>query len=900
MYRLVQQFLNRSTSLFRRSRRQHELDLEIQGHIELLTERNIEAGMSPEAAKKAALKRFGSTEKLKEDCRDSWGTRIVAELIRDIRFGLRLMRLNWGSSVMAVLLMAIGLGVTITIFTYVNGFLWSKVDTGSSEKMLHLEWAQGPGVGSDDGIIPEDYLVFEKELQSFKHIAGFRSQEVALHNPSGESFNKQYSNCETSWSFFDTIGVPPLLGRTYNQSDEIPGGSGSPGIAVISHSIWQEQFSGDRDAVGSNIYLDGILYEVIGVMPEGFSFPRDQDVWFPSYWQWSLRLGRNRGPSLDVVGVIDERFTRAQAQTELDLLAGRFADQHPETNEFKTRVAMKPFEEEALGDQFSNLLFAMLVCSTLVLLVACVNVFNLIMARASKRSGELALRSVLGASRSHLIVQVLVDGFIISACGLGLGLWLASWGSDYVWERISQEDLYFWWHMNMDGRVIAFAVSVTVGAAIVSSLIPAVRASKSASYGIVKDDTRTSSGYFIGRLSKALVVMQVVFSSLLVFTAIVMIIISIRMDRRDFPYDTDKVLMSSIVLDVRYGEMEAVHAFIEDFREELKGVPGVRDVEVTTMNGARFDSTLPFEILGEAYDVPEDRPSAVRSGILPGFFDIFGEAPLRGRMFNQFDTKDSEPVCIINKTLADRFWPEGDAVGKMIRIGSSRAFREYASNPDELPWVKIVGIAPDILPPRIPGERIEKFHFVYRPFQQSDARFINLLVTGEGDVKNYINDLRRSVEHVAPYLMPMDIQTIREFNDRLLVGQSVITSLFFVFGVAALFKATIGVYAVVSFATRQKTREIGIRRALGSDNLSIAKLALQQNWLGLSVGCLLGMVAGHFVSAHLGNVLNTDELPIGYAYPTVVVVMVFAALFSFGIPVRRAIRVSPMKALAES
>ena len=604
---------------------------------------------------------------------------VAMNILNDIKFALRLLVKQPGSSALAVLVMALGMGLAITMFTFINGVLWSELNLKTDKEIQVLEWQKTGKIRLDGkrGISPLDFEVFQEEMESFEHMAAFKWANLPFYNPSGDAFTETYWCARVTAGFFQTVGETPLRGRTFLPEDA---SRSQDDRIVISYQLWQEQFGGNEDVIGAIAMVDSLPYTVVGVLRSGFSFPDEVEFWIATAWQEekaNSRAGMGRGTTnaTRVIAVLKEGATMGQAKTELTTIAGRLAREYPKTNESKLAVDMTNYTRwylriphrwvSASTKTFEHASYALFVCAVLVLGVACANVFNLIMARTTRRNAELSIRNALGSGRGHIVIQVLLDGLILTSLGALGGTLLAGWSLKLAEAKFEQKRYVpDWWDMEMGGPVLGFVLGIMLLSALASSLIPGLRASRTFTAENLKNESRTSSTLFIGGLSKLILGIQITVTGLLAFVSIMMLLIWVHMKNREFPIEAESIVHARL----RASKMEENRNVLIDLerrlKEKLEAYPGIESVSFRTGNPG--PSTFRFE--GEVYENRESQPQAVFWFVSLGYEKVYGVEPLAGRSFNALDTTESQKVCMVNKTFADHFWPNEDPIGKTLRI----------------------------------------------------------------------------------------------------------------------------------------------------------------------------------------------------------------------------------------
>ncbi len=824
--------------------------------------------------------------------------------LNDLRLGLRLATKNFGSTLLAILVMAIGLGSSITMFSYVNGMIWSKPDFPGSSDIVSIEWLRMEGQGNfSTQINVRDFRVFYEELQSFEKLAGYQFQNHTLSNPDGTSFPDRYPSASFSSDFFSMVGVQPILGRLPDFDGARP--VGDPTM-LLSHRLWMEQYGGAEDVIGKVAFLNGNPHTIIGVMPEGFEFPFQQEIWTPSDWSYTDGHPRNRLVTLTVIGTLKPGVSITQARVEMETIAARLAQEFPQTNEHQLRIEIEPYAEEFVGETTYRILMTLMICAILVLLASCANVSNLIIARSSKRQFEFALKSAVGASKKNIMTQVIMDGMLLSLGGCLGGLFLAHWGGKAIWNYIETTFFFkpYWWHNDFEPRVLFFSIGLILITTLISSLAPALRASSGDTVDYLKESSRTSTGVFVGKVAKFLVGLQMAFSGTLLIVAIVMILVVRFFTEQEFPYDPREILTARIQANQSAGlpSADSVYRFYQDMEEKLEAVPGISDVGFSFAFAGIFPGSREFQVEGEVYETPEERTRAGCNIVTTGYFNVYDIEPLQGRLLNDLDVDSTMPVCVVNRTFVQEFMPDGNPIGKRIRINSPGINREVQNVNRANPWTEwttIVGIIPDLRPPPLPGQNARQNAEMLIPHRQWLSRGMNMLLRGQGDVHQWVETTRRVMFEIAPQTAPvLGVMSVQDFLDRNFVNQRIAANIFTVFGLAALGMAVIGLYGIMSFNTSQKMPEFGIRMALGGTGRNIVSLVYSQIVWWISIGTLVGIGAGYAISNQLKTFMRVQEFPTGVlAYPTVIILITITSVVAIIIPALRAARRAPYQAL---
>ncbi len=821
---------------------------------------------------------------------------MIRNIFQDIVFGFRMLKQNWGISLVAVLVIAIGIGLVTTVFSIVNGFIIRGLPYDESNRIYHLKWAKVEGLASniwnDFWINTFDLADFREQQTTFEALSGYNKDTV---NIKGDDYARRYIGCSISANFLEMLRFKPLLGRGFYEDEEL---RGADPVVIIGYDIWKKNFYGDTNIIGRSMLYNGAPRTVVGVMPKDFNFPLQSELWIPFRHEFPLKT-RKASKKLTVFGRLKDGVTIDEALTEFNGIARRLEAEYPESNKGYNTLEIKPYVREYVGEWLFNTLVTMLVAVFLVLLIACSNVANLLLARSTLRNKEMAIRNAIGAPRKRIITQMLTESLIISAFGALGGIFIAGFSLDVLWNYlqafINTTHFPSWVNFKMDGVVLFFVIGLVLLSGVISGIVPALHSSNTDLNQLLKDNTRTSSSQRIGRFSKFLVIVQVAMSSVLLIGAGLMIKMVIKRSTHDFPYNPTSIFQARTALfDAEFPKESEKINFLNSLIGNLKIIPGIEAVGYTTTHSEPFAFWRLILIDGESYVSDDEYPDVCFAGISDDYFDVFGVSILEGRPFNDTDIVDSQQVAIVNTIFAERFWPGQSAIGKR--------FKAYGVI--EKPWLTIVGVASDL--------QMEGFNTVYAdgsgfyvPMSQKTSnprnittRHITVLLRGKGsDPMNWLTTVRQEVQKLNPNQPLYDIKTIQDAIDDELRGDKFFTGLFIAFGGAAFLLAALGVYGVMSFSVSQRMQEMGIRKALGAGPRTIIAMIMKQS--SLQVG--MGLLFGSLLAVALSRVLYTsfkDIAPNDYTlYLTVIGVIVSVGIFSVWLPARVAARVDPMETL---
>lgn len=799
----------------------------------------------------------------------------------DLRYGFRTLRKQPGLTAIAVLTFTLGIGLTASMYSIVHGAL-RDLPFEASEDLMHLERSNlSQGIESME-VTFHDFVDWRERQTSFEGLAAYYEGTANLASPGQPP--ERYDGAFITADAFDMLRQDAAMGRTLAADEE---GPSSPAVVVLGWHVWQNRFGGDPGIVGQSVLVNSRPTEIVGVMPEGFRFPFRQDLWLPLTLD-TADFERGEGTTLEVFGRLQEGVSLDRAAQELAVIAGQLAEAYPETNEGVGSI-VKPYTEEYISRPVRAVLYTMLGGVFGVLLIACVNVANLLLARTVQRSKEVAVRSALGASRWRVVSQLLTETLVLASVGAALGLALTWWGME-VFTRVIDASTTppYWIEFRLDPLVMAFTVGIALLAALVSGLVPALQATGEKVGEVLKDESRGSSGFRLGRFSRALVMAEVALTCGLLVGAGLMIQTIVNLRAIDWGFPTEEVFTARIGLfEEDYPEPQDRRRFFEQLQTRLESLPGIEDASFTQSLPGLHAPWSRFEVEGETYERTEDRPVAHHVVVTPGFFESFGVAPLQGRTFGLEDREGARPVVVINTDLAKQLFPEESPLGKRIRI---------AGGEDDEPWRTVVGIVPAMY---LDGPDNEDPQGFYTPLPQSDARFLSLAaMPAAGAPLELASTVRREVQALDPNLPIYWVETLAASIRRLGTWYyDVFGTLFAILGFAALFLAVVGLYGVMSFSVSRRIPEVGIRMALGAKARDVVRLILRQGATQVAVGLVVGLGLALGFSKLLSFILFEVEPWDPATFAVIAAVLALAGLTACWVPARRASRVDPMVAL---
>jgi len=801
--------------------------------------------------------------------------------LADLRYAARGLLRARGTALIAVTALALGIGLTTVMFSIVYGAMHRGLPFEGAERIVGLSLTN-PSTGEfNRGATTHDLADWRERQRSLEGLAGFSSGTI---NVRGTERPERYDGGFLTAGALEVIGVQPLLGRAFTAEDEHPD---SPVALLLGYRVWQERFGGDREVLGRSVTVNGELGHVAGVMPEGFEFPENQEVWIPIR-EDVLATPRGRGRGMAAFGKLLPGVSLEAANAEFGGIAETLAAAYPETNE-GTGVLIRPFTETFLGPEERATLYAMLATVALVLLIACANVANLLLARAAMRTRDVAIRSALGASRRRVVVQMMVEALVLAGAGALLGTGLAWVGIGLFARAVAPADPPFWMVFQLDAPILAFVAGISALAAVASGALPALRASATDLNAILKDESRGSSSLHIGRLSRVLVVAEVAMSLALLVASGLMIQSVLRLEGRALPFPSEDVFTARIALfEERFPDRAARGRFWEDVETRVAALPGVRAAGLMVQLPGLGDGAPAVQVDGESYTADRDVPNARVGTVSPGFFTTFDVEALQGRLFTRLDGPDAPPVAVVNESFVRERFTDGQALGRRVRRGGLET---------ESPWLEVVGVVPDLAMEGIDDSDRESPAGLYVPLAQNDANFISLAARADGTPLALSGPVRDAVVAVDADTPIYFVDTLQARIDQDLWFFRVFGGLFAVFGAAALFMASVGLYGVMSFSVSRRVQEMGIRMALGAEGRQVRALILRQGMTQIGVGMLFGSGLAALAAQGLQFiVLGGDPWHVP-TFVTVFVVLGLTGLAASAVPAARATRVHPVEAL---
>jgi putative ABC transport system permease protein len=800
-------------------------------------------------------------------------------LLNDVRYAIRNLLKRPGFTLIAVITLALGIGANTTIFSAINALLLKPLPFPELERVVTV-WDKFPSRDvQHNEVTMANYLDLRAQSQSFDQLALYRWWSTNL---TGIDAPERLQGFLVTGNFFSVIGTQPIMGRTFYEYENEPG---KDRVAVITHSLWQRRFGGDANVLNKTIALNSVTRTIVGVMPEHFNFPKGAEVYAPI--ALTPELMRSRGShTYYVIGRLKQGISVQGAQADVDNIMARLEKQYPETNTgWGSNVI--PLIKDTVRT-YDTALWVAMAAVGFVLLIACANVANLMLARAIGRQKEIALRSALGASRWRIIRQLLTESVIVALLGGMLGVLIAFWGIDLLRAGDPGEASKFapgWHNFGINASVLGFTLALSFVSGIVFGLAPAWQVSKPDLNNALKEGGR-QSGSGSHRLRSSLVVFEMALSLVLLIGAGLTIRSFLALLKTDPGFNAQNVLTMTLVLpSAKYKEESQTQAFFSELVSRVRGVPGVESAGVVShlpLGGSNASQS--FLVEGASEPPPGQKNDGRYRVCSPDYFQTMGITVLTGRGFTEQDKAGSTPVVIVNETMARKHWPNGDALGKRIR---------FEGPIDRAPWMQIVGIVHDVKHEL----NIPVTPEYYFPHAQDGWIGMVLVARTTSEPSAMASLIRQQVWAIDKDQPVFNVKTMQEVRSISVSLYSFSSATLGVFGGVALLLAAVGIYGVMAFGVTQRTHEIGVRMALGAKRADVLKLVVKDGMklalMGVAIGLIGAWGVTRLMESLLFGVQTTDLL----TFSAVSVSLLVAALLACYVPARRATKVDPLVAL---
>ena len=871
----------RLRSLFRWAQADQELDDELRDHLERKTKEYVAQGMAQQDARRRARFDLGGIEQTKEKCRDARRVNWIQDLSQDLRYALRILAKSWAFTVVAILTLALGIGANTAIFSCINAWIIKPLPYPQSDRlMVFATHDKKNGWTGEHVTSPADFFDFQRQNTSFEQIVAWTSAGLNL---TGDGHPELVDGGRVTWNFFDALGAKPFLGRTFTPDDDR---SGAPHVVILGEGLWQGRYAGDPKIIGRNITVGGEACTVVGVMPTTFQFPLMgiANLWTPLALTDKQRANRS-GSWLPAFGRLKRSVTQDQAEAEAGVFFSDLEKQFPQTNANLTWLVNSMTWDIRRKEGGPELMIVFVIVG-LILLIACANVANLMLARATTRTREFAVRGALGATQGRLAGQLLTESLLLFFLGGVGGTLFGLWGMKSIESWIPgriRGYMINYGHVELDYVTLAFTLGIVLVCGLVFGLAPAFQSAGVDVNQTLKEASGQTSGSERGaRLRRIFVASEIALAVVVLISATLVVksfIISIRTSPG---YNPKNVMTAQLALPrTKYTNESQKRNFGEEVLARLRALPGVAS--------AGAASNVPFGGFGQGIEVeavrrpaqPGERTGAGFAAASPDYFSTMQIRLIKGRLFDSADSQGSSPVVIITQTFAREFWPNEDPIGRQIRFGEQHTA------------ATIVGVVEDIMRDHL---RERGGWLIFVPLAQFPSSTLAFVVRSSVDPTNMataIRDAIWSVDHDQPISLA-PLETLIAVVD---AGYRVMTKLMVVFGALAMFLGMIGIYGVMAQLVSQRIHEIGIRLALGASPVQVLRMVIGSGLklavVGIAVGVLVALAATRSLSTMLYQVSPNDPLTFT-AVPVLFVAVTVAACY---LPACRAMRVDPMVAL---
>src|SRR3954447_13291827 len=876
--------------------RENEIAEELSHHLEDEYEQALSRGASEEEARQGVLTEFNQSDVLTRSLKGverrvqqnpvQMGTErkrnMFADLSQDVRYGARMLLKNPGFTVIAVLALALGIGANSAIFSVVNTLLLRPLPYKNPDQLVVI-WENATHLGFPKNTpSPANFLDWQKQATVFAGMGAFAEKTFNL---TGVGEPERLEGRRVSANLFDLLGVKPVIGRNFVPEEDKPGTK----VALLNESLWKRRFGSDPSVIGRALNLNGESYTVVGVLPRSVQLPafgnwRDQ-VWVPL--AFTSEEAASRGNHyLEVIGRMKPGVKLEQARAEMATIMARLAQQYPEDNT-RMGTVVNPLHEEIVGDMKPALL-VLLGAVAFVLLIACANVANLLLARAAVRHKEIALRLALGADRTRLTKQLLVESVMLSLLGGAVGLGFAYAGLQ-VLTRFIPPDVAHADTIAIDGKVLVFTLLIALVTGLIFGLAPASQASNFNLNETLNEGGRDSGAGVRGkRLRSALVIAEVAVSIVLLIGAGLLINSFMHLRNLDPGFRTDHLLTLNVDLsETKYPDNPKRTAFFDEVVRRVQALPGVRSVAVAgnlpfTYNG----DSMPIGVEGVPDPPPDQHPDVIYRAVGPGYFSTMGIPFVRGRDFNDQDSLDANLAVVVSEKTAKYYWPDADPIGKRLKNGTTT---------QEGPWRTVIGVVKDVRQNDFIAEPKMQMYFTYRQLRSLMPNA--LIVRTAIDPLSLATPVRNAIWAVDKDQTVAHIDSMEHIVAGAVARQRFSMLLLAVFAAVALVLAAVGIYGVMSYSVAQQTREIGIRMALGAQRSDVLTMTVKQGLKLVGFGLIIGLVAAFILTRVMATLLFGISATDPLTFISISLVLLLVALVASYIPALRATRVDPMIAL---
>lgn len=801
----------------------------------------------------------------------------MPDALRPTAHALRALAKQPGVSLAAFVTLTLGIWATTTMFSFTYTSAVRSLPVPDADEIVYVE-RNVTASNADWRVALHDFADWRERLRTFETLAAFQFASANVSDDRARP--ERFSAARITPSTFDVLGVSPRLGRPFGSEDVAR--DAEPTV-ILGHAAWRDRYGGDPGVLGRTLRVNGVERTVIGVMDERFAFPLGEAMWLPLRID-PLETPRSESPKVEVFGRLADGASLRTAQADLASVDAQLAAEHPATNEGLTSRIL-PYNTAFLGTRVATFQWTMVAAVFLALVIACINVANLLLARGASRVRDLAVRRALGASRGRIVGQLLLETLLIAGAGGVVGVVAAQATLRRMDTFIRGfADGFYWIHLEVEWRGLLVTAGLVLFTTLVAGLLPALQATAVDLAGVLRDESRGSSGRGVGRLIRGLVVAEIGIGVALLAGAGIMVKSLNQLRSADYGFEPGQFLTGRVALSEAYDPGER-RRFWDELLREVSSAPGARGAAVTSVLPAHPGPRIQVAVQGESYPNERQTPLARYAVVSQGLFDLLGIDPVEGRLFGSQDRAETEPVALVNVAFSRRHWGDESPVGRQIRVGEPDA---------DAPWRTVVGVVPDL---HLGGLRNEEPWGVYLPLQQADETTLFVVTAGAGDPLTMSSPLRDRVARLDRDLPVFDVRTLERSIERSAFFFQFLPRIFVVLGVIAFAMATVGLYGVMAFGVTRRRAEFGIRMALGAERGRLIRSVLAGGARQILVGTVIGVVLAWILNSGLGlwlvGVNPRDPVILSGTVGLVVVTGLLATL----LPARAAARVSPVEAL---
>jgi putative ABC transport system permease protein len=809
-------------------------------------------------------------------------------MLQDLRFALRLLLKERWFSAVAIVALALGIGLNATVFALVNAVLIRGLPFKDSQDLYMLSWQQKRGGRS--GVSYPEFKEWREQTKAFTGLGAWLNSSMTISDAGG--MPEQARGSYLTANSFALVGQQPLMGRDFGPQDER---RGADRAVIIGYTMWRNRYGGDPQVLGKLTRVNGEPGVIIGVMPEGMMFPQNNEIWMAFIPTEPQEKRTWRG--LNVFGRVSPGISRRTAATELNTIAGRIRSEYPKDYEELTGTSIETFNERFNGGPIRAVFLSMMGAVVFVLLIACANVANLLLSRSASRAREVAVRLALGATRWRVVRQLLVESVLLGGIGGLLGLGIAIFGVRAFDAAVTDSGKPYWIQFTIDYTVIGFLAGICLLTGILFGLAPALHVSRTNVHGVLKEGGRGNAGGGRVRwLTGTMVVVEVALTLVLLVGAGLMVRSFLNLYRVDIGMRTERLLAINLQLaGDKYQKPEMRRAFYDRLQPRLAAIPGAEHVALTTSIPPFGVGRRPVEFDGRPVPKIDDAPQIGTATISPAFFDAAGVPVIRGRGFTDADGGAGAENVIINERMASEHFTTEDPIGKRIRFMQSAAPAGQPAPPPAV-WRTVIGIVPTIRHAQLADA--VSLAMTYLPLRQDPPGFVSVMIRSSVSPESLMTAVRKEVYAIDPDQPVFALRTMEQMMQNQMWPYRVFGTLFTLFAFIGLMLSAVGLYAVMAYAVTQRTQEIGVRMALGAQGNQVTWMVLKRGLFQLALGLTLGLAGGYFAGQALpSRILVQTTATDPWTFAAITLLLSVVAITACVVPARRAMRVDPLVAL---